>query len=235
LTFKLRSLNLVPAHSSLRAAFTHWLTQTQPSSHLYASHFESQARTRSFLALAAISVRFRSQLLKTAFWDIKDHADALKKNSIQAMLMEGGAKCQVAHRGTLDLVRLDGGQRARLIAAALRKIGGTKQSVRRYFQEWHLQTQMQAQKLAQQRHQQVHAQQRRRWENPKIKQRYVEQALRCALACLKTTVRRTDTTLEWAERKRAFDRWKQAAQGGDRRLKLRKMRLLLRKVYTGQV
>jgi hypothetical protein len=54
----------------------------------------------------------------------------------------------------------------------------------------------------------VHAQQRRRWENPKIKQRYVEQALRCAFACLKTV--RTDT-LEWAERKRAFDRWKQAA------------------------
>jgi hypothetical protein len=140
MTFKRRSLNLVPAFSSLRAAFTHWLTQTQLSSHLYSSHFENQARTRSFHALSAISVRFRSQLLKTAFWDIKDHADALKKNSIQVMLMEGGAKSQVAHRGTLDLVRLDTGQRARLMAAALRKIGGTKQKVRRYFQEWHLQT-----------------------------------------------------------------------------------------------
>jgi hypothetical protein len=158
LAFKRRFLNLVPAHSSLRAAFTHWLTQTQPSAHLYASHFESQARTRSFLALAAISVRFRSQILKTAFWDIKDHADALKKNSIQAMLMEGGAKShQVAHRGTLDLVRLDNEQMARLMAAAMRKIGGTKQKVRRYFQEWHLKTQLQAQQLAHLRHQQVHA------------------------------------------------------------------------------
>ena len=71
--------------------------------------------------------------------------------------MEGGAKSLIAHRGTLDLVRLDTGQRARMMAAALRKIGGSKQMVRRYFQQWHLQTQVLAQQLAHQRHQQVHA------------------------------------------------------------------------------
>jgi hypothetical protein len=125
LTFKHRSLNLVPPSANLRAAFTHWLAHTHP--HLYTRHYENQARTRSFLALAALSERFRAQILKTAFWDLKDHADALKKNSIQAMLMEGGAKSLIAHRGTLDLVRLDSGQRARIMAAALRKIAGSKQ------------------------------------------------------------------------------------------------------------
>ena len=157
LTFKHRSLNLVPPTASLRAAFTHWLAHSHPPSRLYTRHFESQARIRSFLALTALSERFRAQLLKTAFWDLKDHADDLKKNSIQAMLMEGGAKSLIAHRGTLDLVRLDTGQRARLMAAALRKIGGSKQMVRRYFQQWHLQTQVLAQQLAHQRHQKVHA------------------------------------------------------------------------------
>jgi hypothetical protein len=43
-----------------------------------------------------------------ALWDIKDHADDLKKNSIQAMLMEGAkAGEKILHRTTLDLVRLD--------------------------------------------------------------------------------------------------------------------------------
>jgi hypothetical protein len=46
-------------------------------------------------------------------------------------------------------------------------------------------------------------------------------------------VRTADSTLKWAERKRAFDWWKLAAQGGARRLRLRKVRVLLRKVYTG--
>jgi hypothetical protein len=155
LTFKHRALNLVPPTANLRAAFTHWLAHAHP--HLYTRHYESQARTRSLLALAALSERFRSQILKTAFWDLKDHADGLKKNSIQAMLMEGGAKNLIAHRCTLDLVRLDTGQRARIMAAAMRKIGGNKQRVRRYFQEWHLQTQLLAQQLAHLRHQQVHA------------------------------------------------------------------------------
>jgi hypothetical protein len=154
LTFKHRSLNLVPPSASLRAAFTHWLAHGHPP---YTRHYENQARTRSFLALAALSERFRSQILKTAFWDLKDHADGLKKNSIQAMLMEGAAKSLIAHRGTLDLVRLDNGQRARIMAAAMRKIGGNKQRVRRYFQLWHLQTQLLAQQLAHLRHQQVHA------------------------------------------------------------------------------
>ena len=51
------------------------------------------------------------------------------------MLMEGGSKSssQIAHRGTLDLVRLDTGQRVVLMAAVLRKNGGTKQKLRRYF------------------------------------------------------------------------------------------------------
>jgi hypothetical protein len=154
LTFKHRSLNLVPPTASLRAAFTHWLAHAHPP---YTRHYENQARTRSFLGLAALSERFRAQILKTAFWDLKDHADALKKNSIQAMLMEGGAKSLIAHRGTLDLVRLDTGQRARIMAAAMRKVGVTKQKVRRYFQEWHLQTQLLTQQLAHLRHQQVHA------------------------------------------------------------------------------
>jgi len=48
----------------------------------------------------------------------------------------------------------------------------------------------------------------------------------------KISVRTADTTLEWAERKRAFDRWRLAALGGGDRQRRRRVRLVIRKMYT---
>jgi S-adenosylmethionine:diacylglycerol 3-amino-3-carboxypropyl transferase len=89
----------------LRAAFAHWKSEQS----LVQPHYDKQARERSLMILVVgVQERVRKQLLKVALWDIKDHADDLKKNSIQAMLMEGAkAGEKIVHRTTLDLVRLD--------------------------------------------------------------------------------------------------------------------------------
>ncbi len=59
-------------------------------------------------------------MLSGALWDLKDHTDDLKKNSIY-LAMQGGGNNNIAHRTTLEMVKLDAGQRARILTGALKR------------------------------------------------------------------------------------------------------------------
>jgi hypothetical protein len=89
--------------------------------------------------MVATLQRLRSQSIRSSFWDLKCHTDDLKKNSIVSLLL-GGAADPVPHRSTLDLARLDLGQKSIILARLLEPYAdgpqGRKSQVRRCFLDW---------------------------------------------------------------------------------------------------
>lgn len=51
-------------------------------------HYDNIAKSKSILILAGIMKRHRRHILKTSLWNVKDHSDNLKKNSLAQMILK---------------------------------------------------------------------------------------------------------------------------------------------------